>query len=963
MLTIMEQSKEYYAFISYKREDEKWAKWLQEKLEHYKFPTNLNGRTDLPKNIRPTFRDVTDLKPGLLAEEINNALHNSEWLIVVCSPRSAKSPWVCKEAQTFIDLGRADHIIPFVIEGNPFSSDTATECYPEALLNLTGSKELLAANINEMGRDAAAIKVVARMFNLRFDTLWQRHEREQRRKRWFIIGGTLLFALASLGIGGYIAKQNHELELKNKEVEEERDRANTERDRANSERDKAEAANTSLLVANDSIQRQYKLIEQQKNEIVLERDNVVKANWKMMEKQSRAVAEKATSLLNDGDSYIARQLAVAVLPNNLTNPNRPYVPEAEVVLRQASLQNSAVFRKMGSSSVTISPDGELIVSAYGNSINIIDARNGTLLKTLNGHQKRITSVAYSPDGKRIASGSEDYTIKIWDAQNGSVIYTLKNEFKHTMDSAATFVEEVDKVVFSNDGKYLLSTSHMFDHSIKVWDVKNGTLHNTLKTDASVRDVVYTTDGNKIISVLWQGKIDTWDAQTGKKIKSNRIVDVIKCAAISPDGRLLALGTSGIKIFDMQSDSVIMTLNGHSKPIEALAFSADGKLLLSASDDYTIRLWDLKTKKQTKIWEGHRWEVNSICFLPDGERFVSTSNDGDVRIWDMSMAHSSYTFDKHSSAVAGVAYNFDGSIIASASWDKSILVWDAKTRQILHRLLGHTKDVLNVEFSPNGILLVSCSRDHTIRIWDINKGSLIKKIDCYGYHTPTATFSHDGHYMVSTSDESIVFWDTDTWQIVHQTKLFRTYYNSVSCNPKGRYAVSASYTYSANLIDKYTLSIWDLETGDKVKSIDTKASIQNVKYSPDGKMIASTMGRNFALWNAATGDLIHTFEGHRDDVTSICFSPNGQWIVSASQDQQIKVWNVPTRALLTTFNEHGSFVESVAFNPNGKEFVSASLDQTVKIWVFPDLQELIDVTNKLFINRKLTSEERKQYYLE
>ena len=959
----MEQPKEYYAFISYKREDEKWAKWLQDKLEHYRFPTNLNGRTDLPKNIRPTFRDVTDLKPGLLAEEINSALRNSEWLIVVCSPRSAKSPWVCKEAQTFIDFGRADHIIPFVIEGNPFSNDTATECYPEALLNLTGSKELLAANINEMGRDAAAIKVVARMFNLRFDALWQRHEKEKKRKRWIIIGGTLLFAFVSLAIGSYIAWQNRELDAKNKEVVAERDRANSERDRANFERDRAEAASDSLKTANDSIERQFALIEHQKDEIATERDNVVKANWKMMENQSRAVAEKATSLLNDGDSYIARQLALAVLPNNLADKNRPYVSEAEVVLRQASLQNSAIFRGMGSSSVTLSPDGDQIVSAFGNSINIIDARNGTLLRTLNGHQKRITSVAYSPDGKRIASGSEDYTIKIWDAQKGSVIYTLKNEFKHAMDSTATFVEEVDKVVFSNDGKYLLSTSHMFDHSIKVWDVKNGTLYNTLNTDASVRDVVYSSDGKEIISVLWQGKIDTWDAQTWKRIKSNRIVDVLECAAISPDGRLLALGSYGIKVFDMQSDSVIMTLNGHTKPIEALSFSADGKSLLSASDDHTIRLWNLKTKKQTRIWEGHRWEVNSICFLPDGERFVSTSNDGDVRIWDISMAHSSYTFDKHSDAIAGVAYNFDGSIIASASWDKSILVWDAKTKQILHRLLGHTKDVLNVEFSPNGKQLVSCSRDHTIRIWDINKGSLIKNIDCYGYDTPIATFSHDGHYMVSTSGESIVFWDTDIWQIVHQTKQFGTYYNSVSCNPKGRYVVSASYTYSANLIDKYTISIWDLETGEKVKSIETKASIQDVKYSPDGKMIASTMGRNFALWNAATGDLIHTFEGHRDDVTSICFSPNGQWIVSASQDKQIKVWNVPTRTLLTTFDEHGSFVESVAFNPNGKEFVSASLDHTVKIWAFPVLQELIDETSKRFINRKLTSEERKQYYLE
>ena len=178
----MRGTKEYYAFISYKREDEKWAKWLQHKLEYYRFPTNLNGRPDLPKYIRPTFRDVTDLNPGLLSEEINKALRGSEWLIVICSPRSAKSPWVCKEAQTFIDLGRADHIIPFVIEGKPFSND-ANECYPKSLLNLLGCNELLAANINEMGRDAAAIKVIARMFDIRFDILWQRHRREENAQK------------------------------------------------------------------------------------------------------------------------------------------------------------------------------------------------------------------------------------------------------------------------------------------------------------------------------------------------------------------------------------------------------------------------------------------------------------------------------------------------------------------------------------------------------------------------------------------------------------------------------------------------------------------------------------------------------------------------------------------------------------------------------------------------------------
>jgi len=246
----MEQNKEYYAFISYKREDEKWAKWLQNKLEHYKFPTNLNGRTDLPKNIRPTFRDVTDLTPGLLAEEIDKALRSSEWLIVVCSPRSAKSPWVCKEAQTFIDLGRADKIIPFVIEGNPFSKDSSTECYPEALLNLTDGRELLAANINEMGRDAAAIKVVARMFNLRFDTLWQRFEREKKIKALSVLFVLLLLIFISIYVIFTISKQKSTIYEKNIEIE-------NQIETIEGQLKTIEEKNVELTVKNDSLKHAY----------------------------------------------------------------------------------------------------------------------------------------------------------------------------------------------------------------------------------------------------------------------------------------------------------------------------------------------------------------------------------------------------------------------------------------------------------------------------------------------------------------------------------------------------------------------------------------------------------------------------------------------------------------------------------------------------------------------------------
>ena len=199
----------YYAFISYKREDEEWAKWLQHKLEHYKLPSNLNGRTDLPKEIRPVFKDTSELTPGNLPKQINEALEQSKYLIVICSPRSAQSEWVNKEVETFKSMGKSDNIIPYIIDGIPFSSNHEEECFPQGILSLPQEQEILGANINEMGRDAAAVKVVARMFDIRFDELWQRYEREKKHRRTLIWASTLalVFAIAGVAFWMYLQRQ------------------------------------------------------------------------------------------------------------------------------------------------------------------------------------------------------------------------------------------------------------------------------------------------------------------------------------------------------------------------------------------------------------------------------------------------------------------------------------------------------------------------------------------------------------------------------------------------------------------------------------------------------------------------------------------------------------------------------------------------------------------------------------
>lgn len=205
----MIQEYEYFAFISYKREDEHWAKWLQRKLEYYKLPSSIKQeRPELPHQIRPVFRDKSELSGGVLAEVIKKGLDNSKYLIVVCSPRSAQSPWVCKEVQEFIESGREEYIIPFIVGGTPNSQDPKNECFPEALRKLASEREILAINIHEMGRNAAIVKVVAHMFNLKFDTLWQRYLRDKRIKN-IVKASIILMLISLLTISLFLSRESY----------------------------------------------------------------------------------------------------------------------------------------------------------------------------------------------------------------------------------------------------------------------------------------------------------------------------------------------------------------------------------------------------------------------------------------------------------------------------------------------------------------------------------------------------------------------------------------------------------------------------------------------------------------------------------------------------------------------------------------------------------------------------------
>ncbi|WJW70100.1 serine/threonine protein kinase (plasmid) [Candidatus Chlorohelix allophototropha] len=288
-----------------------------------------------------------------------------------------------------------------------------------------------------------------------------------------------------------------------------------------------------------------------------------------------------------------------------------------------------------------------------------------LLNTLSGHSHWVESVAYSPDGKTLASGSLDNSIKLWDAVTGKELRTLSG---HT--------SAVESVAYSPDGKTLASSGSN-DYSIKLWDAVTGKELRTLSDHDYVRSVAYSPDGKTLASGSGANSIKLWDIATGKELRTlSGHSYAVESVAYSPDGKTLASGSgdNSIKLWDTATGKELRTLNGHSNSVYSVAFSPDGKTLASGSGDNSIKLWDSATGKELRILSGHSKAVYSLAFSPDGKTLASGSGDNSIKLWDSAMGKELRTLSGHSQLVKSIAFSPDGKSLASGSWDKTIKLW-------------------------------------------------------------------------------------------------------------------------------------------------------------------------------------------------------------------------------------------------------------------------------------------------
>ncbi len=650
--------------------------------------------------------------------------------------------------------------------------------------------------------------------------------------------------------------------------------------------------------------------------------------------------------LGDTDPILAKQESLAAWQLDQTNPAARYA-----MLTAARLPGTGTLKSSDGASVdavAYSPDGKILATGSGDGIvQLWDAVTQRRIgEPLRGATGWVYTVAFSLDGKIVAAG-QDGVVRLWDvATHQPIGKPLTGD-----------VSNVESIAFSPDAD-LLAAGH-YDGTVQLWDVASGQQMGTALHAGEVLSVAFSPDGKMLATGGYDsadhGTLQLWDVGSRQPIgaplqkdtfeSSLAYISTVFSVAFSPDGTMLAAGEGDgvVQLWNVISRKEIGSLFAeNSNEIPSLAFSPDGKFLAGGNEQGMAQLWDVATEQRigSPLTTDNR-TVASVAFSPDGQTLATGSYDGTVQLWDVNLDDndpigliSAGTRPAHS-----VAFSPHGKILATGDYDYTARLWNAANQHQLGSPLTGRASVMSVAFSPNGKILATGDYDGTARLWNVATGRQIgAPLTGHAGAIWSVAFSPNGKTLATGSaNRTVHLWDVATGQ---QTGALRTTgaVYAVAFSPNGKILATGGNGGAAQL--------WAVATRRQIGAFNTGQtwSVFSVAFSPNGKILATGNADDTArLFDVATQQQMGVpLRGATGWVYSVAFSPDGQTLAAGSYDGTVRLWNVATNqqigAALASGDTH--VVDSVAFSPDGNTLAAGYSDGVVQLWAVRYLTNVV-----------------------